>query len=62
MNLLPRRATKRHGTRVHPSRHDGWPAMAVLQPGHAAVIRPIHLVASIAAANTLFTVGIAIAG
>jgi len=41
------------------------PAVAVLQPGHAAVIRPVHVIASTAAIYVTFmicTIGIAIAG
>ena len=35
--------------------------MAVLQPGHSAVLRPMHIVASTAAIYTIFTIGMAIA-
>jgi hypothetical protein len=45
--------------KVHydPSR----PGMAVLQTGHTAVLRPMHIVASTAAIYTVFTIGMAIA-
>ena len=37
------------------------PGMAVLQTGHSAVLRPMHIVASTAAIYTVFTIGMAIA-
>ena len=38
------------------------PGMAVLRPGHPAILRPTHLVACTAAVYALFTIGLAIAG
>jgi hypothetical protein len=38
------------------------PGVAVLKPGHAAVLQPVRLIASTAAVYALFTIGLAIAG